>query len=520
MLLLTIFLLLIGFLSLLLLYCGRSRRANEPPLDKGAVPWLGHALEFGKDPPKFLTRMKNKHGDIFTVRMAGKYITVLLDPHSYDAVLYDTVSLDFSGIRGPLLKRVFSLVLPSHNPDRERAWMEQHFHGTDLEELRQSMDTHLRGLLLAEQRDFGAAQWREEGLFDLCYSLLFRAGYRTLFARDDDGGSTDAVYKQFRVFDQLLPKLARPNLKGGRNFLAAFVQPPTGGGRCLLPQPSARYIPRAPVTPLPSIKQRAFCPVSCPEDKLATSTRESLWQLLSPPAWLDGPGGPCWWQKSYQSFLGEVGVDAETQRRALLMQLWTTQCNAGPASFWLLGFLLRHPEAMQAVQAEVRGVLQEPSLHHSSLEQLRTQNTPVFDSVLRETLRLTAAAYISREVVAAEGKRLPVSGGREYCLRQGDRSFRYKRFLNDDMSEKRTFYKAGSRLKYFSMPWGAGANSCVGKQFAVCAVKLFVFLVLSHLELELCEPTDTLPPVNPQRYGLGILQPCGDLRVRYRFRHN
>lgn len=44
-----------------------DRQKNEPPLDKGFVPWLGHALEFGKDAAKFLARMKEKHGDIFTV---------------------------------------------------------------------------------------------------------------------------------------------------------------------------------------------------------------------------------------------------------------------------------------------------------------------------------------------------------------------------------------------------------------------------------------------------------------------
>lgn len=50
------------------------RSRNEPPLDKGLIPWLGHALEFGKDASKFLERMKRKHGDIFTVsggRMGG-----------------------------------------------------------------------------------------------------------------------------------------------------------------------------------------------------------------------------------------------------------------------------------------------------------------------------------------------------------------------------------------------------------------------------------------------------------------
>lgn len=44
-----------------------NRRKDEPPLDKGWIPWLGHALTFGKDALLFLAQMKEKHGDIFTV---------------------------------------------------------------------------------------------------------------------------------------------------------------------------------------------------------------------------------------------------------------------------------------------------------------------------------------------------------------------------------------------------------------------------------------------------------------------
>lgn len=53
-----------------------SRQKNEPPLDKGVIPWLGHALEFGKDAAKFLARMKEKHGDIFTVSSDGDRLAV------------------------------------------------------------------------------------------------------------------------------------------------------------------------------------------------------------------------------------------------------------------------------------------------------------------------------------------------------------------------------------------------------------------------------------------------------------
>lgn len=55
-----------------MLTCRPDRQENEPPLDKGALPWLGHALEFGRDAAKFLARMKEKHGDIFTVSFDSK----------------------------------------------------------------------------------------------------------------------------------------------------------------------------------------------------------------------------------------------------------------------------------------------------------------------------------------------------------------------------------------------------------------------------------------------------------------
>uniref|UniRef100_A0A7N6BG93 Prostacyclin synthase n=1 Tax=Anabas testudineus TaxID=64144 RepID=A0A7N6BG93_ANATE len=457
---------------------------NEPPLDKGVLPWLGHALEFGKDAAKFLARMKDKHGDIFTVCVAGHYVTVLLDPNSYDAVLNDVTSLDFKHIRSQLLQRIFSLVLPSIKPEAERKLMERHFQGLSLSKLNNTMNTHLQWLLLSDQRGCDATEWREDGLFSFCYSLVFRAGYLTLFEGKDNAAT---VYTEFRKFDDLLAKLAR------------------------------RSINRV-------------------ENKVASSSREQLWELLS-PSWLSGGSGPSSWQRNYCHLLQEEGVDAEMQKRALLLQLWTTQCNAGPAAFWLLGFLLTHPEAMEAVKSEIRDLtLQDISLQHAPISLLEAHRTPVFDSVLSETLRLTAAVMINREVV--QGKILHMANGQEYHLRQGDRVclfpflspqmdpeihqdpqiFKYDRFLNEDMTVKDTFYKNEKRLKWYTMPWGAGKNMCVGKEFAVATIKQFVFLVLTHLDLVMCDPEAKLPPVNPSRYGFGMLQPDGDMQIRYRLK--
>uniref|UniRef100_A0A3B3B8T7 Prostacyclin synthase n=1 Tax=Oryzias melastigma TaxID=30732 RepID=A0A3B3B8T7_ORYME len=442
-----------------------NRQHKEPPLDKGLLPWLGHALEFGKDALKFLTRMKEKHGDIFTVRVAGQYVTILLDPNSFDSVLHDTVSLDFRRIRGQVVQKIFGLQVPSNMQTSERKWMEVHFKGVNLIELNSSMNIHLRNLVLNAGKTCG--EWQQEGLFSLCYSLLFRAGYLTLFEGSDNAA---AVYQEFRNFDDLLTKLARGSLKRD-------------------------------------------------EKKSVDTSQEKLLRFLSSQRGMEP------WKRSYQNFLNKEGVAEEMQAKALLLQLWTTQCNAGPAAFWFLGFLLTHPEAMEAVRSEVRGL----SLKHPS-------STPVFDSALSETLRLTAAVMIRREVV--QDKTLVMANGQEYRLRRGDRvclfpllgpqmdpqihpepqSFKYDRFLNEDRTVKNTFHKNGEQVRYHTLPWGAGRSSCVGKEFAVNAIKQFVFLLLTHLDLELCDPEANLPPVNPSRYGYGMLQPEGDLQVRFRLK--
>ncbi|CAJ1050986.1 prostacyclin synthase-like [Xyrichtys novacula] len=458
----------------------RSRLKSEPPLDKGVIPWLGHALEFGKDAAKFLNRMKLKHGDIFTVRAAGRYVTVLLDPHSYDTVINDTDSLDFGRYAQVLMERIFNLRLPHHQPSKEKAMMKKHFSGMNLSALNSTMNRHLQVLLKAEMPQ-NQKDWKEEGLFNFSYSLLFKAGYLTLFGGEKNNNSIDPsyVYNEYKKFDSLLTKIARGTLK--------------------------------------------------PEEKrTAQNVRHKLWELLA-TAGLTEDSGLSPWLRSYRKLLQEEGADEETQRRAVLMQVWATQGNVGPAAFWLLGYLLTNPEALTAVKTEME--ISDTSLLDTPVD------TPVFDSALEETLRLTAAPFITREVV--QEKTLQMANGQEYLLRKGDRVclfpysspqmdpeihhepqiFKYDRFLNADGSVKKDFYKAGRRLKYYTMPWGAGANGCVGKRFAINTIRQFVYMLLTNYDLELCDPNAQMPEVNASRYGFGMLQPERDLPVRYKPRN-
>ncbi|XP_077191706.1 prostacyclin synthase [Paroedura picta] len=476
----------------------RGRLLGEPPLDKGLVPWLGHALEFGKDAAKFLSAMKQKHGDIFTVRAAGKFVTVLLDPRSYDAVLWESRSkLDFGQYARLLMDRMFDVRLPDYDPNAEKVMLRATLQNKNLPSLTKATLFNLQTVLLSDPNKANRP-WEEEGLFQLAYSTMFRAGYLTLYgneSQDYHDASSQAkdvahsleVYHEFYKLDRLLMKAARSML-------------------------------------------------SAAQKKAFSDIKTNLWKLLSVKS-LNCRANRSVWLESYQQHLVDLGVDEDMQTRAMLLQLWSTQSNAGPAVFWLLLFLLKHPLAMAAVQGEMEGILRnrrQPvgQLQFTSQEIL--DNTPIFDSALNETLRLTAAPFISREVL--QDMPLKISSGREYRLRKGDRlclfpfispqmdpeiyeepeAFKYDRFLRPDGTEKTDFYKEGERLKYYNMPWGAGINVCIGKFYAVNSIKQCVFLLLSHFDLELKDPDTKIPDFDKERYGFGMLQPENEVMVRYR----
>ncbi|CAO2577618.1 Prostacyclin synthase [Lemmus lemmus] len=476
-------------LLLLLLSRRRARRPGEPPLDLGSIPWLGHALEFGRDAASFLTRMKEKHGDIFTVLVGGRYVTVLLDPRSYDAVVWESrMRLDFHPYAIFLMERIFDLQLPNFNPSEEKARMKPLLMHRDLQALTEAMYTNLRTVLLGDSTE-AASGWHETGLLDLSYSSLLRAGYLTLYGveaspRTHESQAQDRVHSAdvfhtFRQLDLLLPKLARGSLSGG-------------------------------------------------DKDHACSVKGRLWKLLS-PAQLATRVDRSSWLQSYMRHLEEMGVSEEMQARALVLQLWATQGNMGPTAFWLLLYLLKNPEALEAVREELKRIRARGQLANPSCLALA-------DSVLNETLRLTAAPFITREVMADLS--LPMADGREFSLRRGDRLllfpflspqkdpeiytepevFKYNRFLNPDGSEKKDFYKDGKRLKNYNMPWGAGHNQCLGKDYAINSIKQFVVLLLSHFDLELCCEDTEVPEFDLSRYGFGLMQPEDDVPVRYRIR--
>ncbi|NXM52437.1 CP8B1 hydroxylase, partial [Illadopsis cleaveri] len=481
----------------------RRRRPHEPPLDKGTIPWLGYLLEFRKDSSEFLKRMHRKHGDVFTVLIGGNYFTFVMDPFCFGSIVKESRSkLDFRTNAMQLVLRVFGYKAVEAAYPIVHASSVKHLMGDGLTVLIGATMESFRKLLLFSLSSGEKRVWQEENLFHYCYNIVFRAGYLALYGTESPRGAgnkekaeeqdrlhSNQLFQEFRKYDRLFPQLA-------------FAMLP-------------------------------------PKDKReAERLKRHFWNMLSMKkvCQKDNISG---WISDQVQMLAENGVPECMQDRFMFMLLWASQGNTGPTAFWLLLYLLKHPEALKAVRDEVDKVLresgQEVKAGSPSVTVTRDMldQTPLLDSALEETLRLVAAPVLTRAVL--EDTSLRTSSGTEFTLRKGDKvalfpyisvqmspeiheephKFKYDRFVNPDGTRK-DFYRNGKKLKFVNMPWGAGVSICPGRFFATAEMKLFVFLMLSHFELELVNEEEEIPAIDGSRWGFGTMQPVHDVRFRYR----
>ncbi|XP_049637722.1 5-beta-cholestane-3-alpha,7-alpha-diol 12-alpha-hydroxylase [Suncus etruscus] len=482
----------VGYLCLLQLV--RQRRPHEPPLDNGPLPWLGHAIEYRKNMFEFLKRMRDKYGDVFTVQLGGKYFTFVMDPLSYSPILKEArKKLDFGIFAEKLVLQVFGFLPKEGDHQMIYSASLKHLKGEGLEELNKVMLDKLSFIILEPLKENTDPGWQEDSLFDFCYKVMFKAGYLSLFGhtknKEEDKLQTEELFIQFRKFDRMFPRFVF-SLLGPREW---------------------REIGRI---------------------------KRFFYKTLSVQNNLEKDGLSVW-ISDMLLYLREKDVTADMQDKFNFMMLWASQGNTGPTSFWIILFLLKHPEAMQAVREEATQALREASLEGKQSFDMMINilgRTPVLDSVMEESLRLGSAPTLYRMV--QEDYTLKTANGQEYPLRQGDivilfpylsvhmdpeihpepYTFKYDRFLNPNGSRKTDFYKGGKKIHHYTLPWGAGISICPGRFFALSEMKLFILMMVVHFDLELVHPDAPVPPIDPQRWGFGTTHPTHDVQFRYRRR--
>ena len=108
--------------------------------------------------------MRRRHGDVFTVQLGGHYVTFLMDPASFGAVVKEArAKLDFDEFAAQLIYRVFGYRSLHRFP---HAASNKHLMGDGLTLMTQAMMMNLQNLML---HGVGSGEdlkdWVEDGLF-------------------------------------------------------------------------------------------------------------------------------------------------------------------------------------------------------------------------------------------------------------------------------------------------------------------------------------------------------------------
>jgi cytochrome P450 len=444
------------------------RRAGEPPLIRGSLPHLGSALSVGRDAPRYLAACRERHGDVFTLIVAGRRMTFVLDPLSYVAVL-KCPQLQFGPVEDEAMALGFGLpgVRERMPFDQLVEYDHTYLKGPHLAPVTARMAERLGpAMLRAASHD-----WRAVELYELVWRLLFAAGTDALFG--DGHGEDEQLAASFKQFDRAFPLLMGD-----------------------LPELLTK----------PAIAARA-------------DVRARL---------LDVGGEGSEWMAKRSALLNEPQLNAGLN----VSLLWAATANTAPTIFWTLVQLLRHGDALAAVRAELREVVPGfesdeplPPLPAATLDRLR-----LLDSAVKEALRLSTGTMTVREVVESFTFEAPCGSwalrkGDRVCLfpylmhRDAEIHPEPERYVVDrfysEVGVKR-FAKRGQPVAIPLMPFGGGQSMCPGRFFAINEAKLLIALALHLYAIELDDPRD--PGLDVTRAMLGILPPARPVPARIKLR--
>ncbi|KAK9396011.1 7-alpha-hydroxycholest-4-en-3-one 12-alpha-hydroxylase-like [Crotalus adamanteus] len=346
--------------------------------------------------------------------------------------------------------------------------------------------------------------WKEDGLYHFCHNTVFRAAYLALYGTETTKGvnqkekvkqkdqhHTEELYIEFCKYDKLFPHLSY-----------------------------------ALLTPWEWVQMKSLW--------------NYFWQVLSVKNIYQKENTSRWISDQAQN-LAESGISEEMRDRFMFLLLYAALGSLCPTSFWLLEYLMKHPKAMEEVKKEILEVVKKSGQEVTSREKPLNvtkemlNQTPILDSALEETLRLVSTSFLIRVVL--QDMDLKLHNGKTYLLCKGDKIglfpylsvhmdpeihpdpqvFKYDRFLSQN-GNKKEFLKNGEKVKYFTVPFGAGTSMCPGRYFATKEIKLFASLMLICFDLELINQQEEIPPFSKTRYGVNVVHPMNDVQFRYRSR--
>jgi sterol 14-demethylase len=436
------------------------------PMVAGGWPYIGHAIEFNRNPVAFLQQGLARHGDFFRFRLLGHIVYALMSSRGNEAVFRASDGvLDF--------REAYRFTVPIFGKgvayDVSPDLMDQQLrliHPALRDEAMQSY-----AAIMANEVELFAARLGDAGEIDLPGALneltTFIAG-RCLLGdefRSRLSAEFAALYR---------------DLEGGIN-LVAFVAPhfPTGKNRR---RDRARRKVAAMISGLIAERRRR------------SEDTDDFLSVLMAARYADG-----------------AALSDDAISGMLLTLLFAGQHTSAVMATWLAVLLFQNPERAEAVTREARDCL------HGTVLLAKLKRMRQMEYCLKEAERLYPPLVMfmrkTVEPFAVDGVDIPpgnlvmvspsVSHRRPDVFRNPDR-FDPDRFAPPREEDRRTPYSL--------IGFGGGKHRCIGMAFAHQQIKVIWGLLLQRFNFELVD-TDVAPD-----YATFVVGPRAPCRVRYRRR--
>ncbi|XP_050189709.1 lanosterol 14-alpha demethylase [Myiozetetes cayanensis] len=423
-----------------------------PPFISSGIPFLGHAIAFGKSPIEFLENAYDKYGPVFSFTMVGKTFTYLLGSDAA-ALLFNSKNEDlnaedvYSRLTTPVFGKGVAYDVPNAVFLEQKKMLKT---GLNIAQFKQHVS-----VIEKETKEYFKA-WGESGeknLFEALSELIILTASHCLHGKEIRSLLNEKVAQLYADLD------------GGFTH-AAWLLPGW------LPLPSFRRRDRAHR----EIKNIFYKVIQ--KRRKSEEKEDDMLQTLLDASYKDG----------------RPLTDDEIAGM-LIGLLLAGQHTSSTTSAWLGFFLARDKSIQEQCYAEQKAVCGDdlPPLTYDQLKDLS-----LLDRCLKETLRLRPPIMtmmrMARTPQTVAGYNIPP--GHQVCV-SPTVNHRLRDSWNDALDFKPDRYlqenpAAGEKFAY--IPFGAGRHRCIGENFAYVQIKTIWSTLLRLYEFDLIN--DYFPTIN------------------------
>lgn len=437
-----------------------------PPSLPGGIPWLGRALDLRFDPVGLMRNGYERHGEVFSFKLAGTPTVAMIGPKAHDVFFRlpdDQVSM----------REAYQLMTPifgkgiAYDATPEIMKEQMGFFHAALRESR--LKTYAQGFVEEAEQYFG--KWGDTGVVD-----LYEVGNElTIYT-----SARSLLGKPFR--DKLSAEFSKLyfELEAGLSVLAFF----------------------APNLPIPAFKKR-------------DAARAKMGQMISKivrERRAQGSEGDDFLQTLMDARYADGRALTEDEMAGLLLAVMFAGHHTSGVTFAWTGILLnQHRQHLPGLLAEQQRIMGDR--RNLGLDDLRAMDG--LERVVKETLRLYPPIILVMRRVMREFayNNYTVPAGTMIMASPAAAHRIADVFPNPDMFDPDRFGPGREEDKKHPMGWiafGAGRHRCMGIVFAQLQLRAIWSVLLRDFEFELVEKNYE-PDYN--RLLVGPRQPC---RVRYR----